>query len=54
MVVIGVFSIVVTGVAGFGTSGDAMGAGVASGRGGGVGVDKEDFDVPKRLAARIY
>ena len=57
--VTGVFGIVVTGITGFDTAGETIGAGVATGRGVGVpgvvvGVDNEDLEVPKRLAARIY
>jgi len=52
-VVTGVLGIVVTGVMSFETAGEAIGAGIATGRGVGV-VDKEGFELPKRLAARIY
>jgi hypothetical protein len=45
-------------VTGFDTAGEIIGVDIATGRGVGVvgvvGVDNEDFDVPKRLAARIY
>jgi hypothetical protein len=46
---------VVTGVIGFDTAGEIIGVDIATGRGVGVtGVVGVDFDVPKRLAARIY
>jgi hypothetical protein len=49
---------VVTGVIGFDTAGEIIGVDIATGRGVGVtgvvGVVNDDFDVPKRVAARIY
>jgi hypothetical protein len=61
IVVTGVLGTGVTGVSGFNTGGGTgdvlslVGSGAAGGRGVGVaGVDKEDFGVPKRLAARMY
>ena len=63
MVVTGVLGVVVTGVMGFDTAGEAIDAGIATGRGVGVAgvpgvvvivVDKDGFELPKRLAARIY
>lgn len=60
IVVVGVLGIVVTGVIGFAGAigaGEILGVvtGVVTGRGVGVaGVDNDDFEVPNKLAARIY